>query len=179
MTIKPITLPTAEIHIHADRRLVFQVVTAFNADVSSGGVPGPEVVEDAGDRKLVRFSTPVKFLGMTKIFPTTEWVTMKEPEQIDFNLVPGNGPIVGGLRSLADRFTFEDREGCTLMRYDSTFAIRWSWPGWVLGKLLFAPILESHMKQHLQELKVTVEKRAKRSRVFPQVAKCPEMAVET
>lgn len=175
MTIKPIFLPQAQIHIHADRRLVFQVVTAFGAGMAESGMPVPKVLQDEGDRKLVAFSTPLKMPGYTKIFPTNEWVTMKEPEQIDFNLVPGNGPIVGGLKLLADRFTFEDREGCTLMRYDSKFAIRWSWPGWILGKLLFAPVIRSHMHHHLDELKVMIEERAKRSRVFPQVASCPEM----
>lgn len=177
MTVKPIALPTAEIHIHADRRLVFQVVTAFGAATSESGAPGPKLLQDDGDRKLVQFSTPVKLLGMQKAFPTNEWVTMKEPERIDFNLVPGDGPITGGLKLLSDRFTFEDQSGCTLMRYDSTFGIRWSWPGWVLGKLLFAPILKSHMRHHLDGLKVMVEERAKRSRVFPQVASCPEMSL--
>lgn len=175
MTIKPITLPTAEIHIHADRRLAFQVVTAFGAAMSEGGTPGPKVLQDEGDRKLVAFSTPVKVMGIGKVFPTNEWVTMNEPEQINFDLVPGSGPIVGGLKLLADRFTFEDREGCTLMRYDSKFAIRWSWPGWILGKLLFAPVIKSHMHHHLDTLKEMIEERAKRSRAFPQVASCPEM----
>ncbi len=175
MTIKPIALPPAEIHIHADRRLAFQVVTAFGAAASGGGVPGPKILQDEGDRKLVAFSTPVKLLGMNRVFPTTEWVTLNEPEQIDFDLVPGKGPIAGGLKLLKDRFTFEDREGCTLMRYESTFAIRWSWPGWILGKLLFAPIIGSHMRHHLDELKVMIEERASRSRAFPQVASCPEM----
>lgn len=173
MTPKPITLRPAEVHIHADRRLAFQVVTAFGA-ASSDGSPGPKVLEDHGDRKLVAFSTPVKLLGFSKPFPTTEWVTLNEPEQIDFELVPGKGPIVGGLKLLIDRFTFEDRSGCTLLRYESRFAIRWSWPGWLLGKLLFAPVIGSHMRHHLDELKLTIEERAKRSRAFPQVESCPE-----
>lgn len=176
MTIKPITVEPAEIHIHADRRLVFQVVTAFGAAMSEGRAPGPQVLQDEGDRKLVAFSTPVKVLGMVKIFPTNEWVKMTEPEQVQFDLVPGQGPITGGLKLLSDRFTFEDREGCTLMRYHSKFAIRWSWPGWILGKLLFAPLIKSHMRHHLAELKEMAEERAGRSRAFPQVSSCPEMA---
>ncbi len=177
MTIKPIDLPPAEIHIHADRRLAFQVVTAFGAAMSDEGVPGPKVLRDEGNRKLVAFSTPIKLFGMRKVFPTNEWVTLREPEEVQFDLVPGNGPIVGGLKLLADRFTFEDREGCTLLRYDSRFAIRWSWPGWILGKLLFAPILRSLMRNHLDELKVLIEERASRSRAFPQVESCPDMNV--
>ncbi len=175
MTIKPIELQPAEVHIHADRRLAFQVVTAFGAAMSENGAPPPQVLQDEGDRKLVAFSTPVMLLGMSKTFPTTEWLTMREPEQIDFSLVPGNGPITGGLKMLEDRFTFEDRSGCTLMRYESTFAIRWSWPGWLLGKLLFAPAIKSHMRHHLDDVKMMIEERAKRSRVYPQLESCPEM----
>ena len=174
MTVKPIRLEPAEIHIHADRRLAFQVLTAFSAGRSESGVPGPKVLEDEGERKLVAFHTPVKVLRWRTVFPTNEWVTLYEPGQIDFNLVPGKGPITGGLKLLKDRFTLEDREGCTLMRYDSTFGIRWSWPGWILGKLLFAPVLRSLMRHHLDEVKVTIEERAKRSRVYPQVESCPE-----
>ena len=124
MTVRPIEMDSARIHIHADRRLAFQVLTAFGA--KSGDDSGNEVIEDHGDRKFVRFKTPVKFAGRTWIFETTEWVTLSEPERIDFELVPGKGPITVGLKLLRDRFTLEDRDGCTEMTYDSTFGIRWS-----------------------------------------------------
>jgi hypothetical protein len=175
MSVKPIVVEPAQIHIHADRRLAFQVLTAF--DVVTPGeqaAPAPRILQDEGDRKLVAFSTPIKMLGMTKVFPTTEWVSMQEPEQIDFSMVPGKGVIVGGLKLLQDRFTLEDRSGCTLLRYDSTFGIRWSWPGWILGKLLFERVMRSTMNHHLKEVKVMIEERAKRSRMFPQVENCPE-----
>ncbi len=172
MTVKPIVLPPAEIHVHSDRRLAFQVLTAFGSGDSETGIPRPKVLEDRGDRKLVAFHTPIKLLGRSIVFPTNEWVTLNEPEQIDFRLVPGTGPITGGLKLLEDRFTLEDRKGCTLLRYESTFGIRWSWPGWILGKLLFAPVLRSFMQEHLDEVKITIEDRAKRSRVFPQVESC-------
>ena len=174
MTAKPITVKPAEIHIHADRRLAFQFLSAFGAAMPADMGKPPEVLQDEGDRKLIAFSTPLKMLGMSMVIPTKEWVTLRDPEQIDFSLVPGKGIVTGGLRVLDDRFTLEDRGGCTLMRYDSTFAIRWSWPGWVSGKLLFGRIIRMHMHHHLEQVKVMIEERAQRSRVFPQVANCPE-----
>ena len=175
MTVKPITIKPEEVHIHADRRLAFEVLTSFGTAMSSEDGGGAKVLRDEGDRMLVQFNTPVKLLGRKKIWPTEEWVTLTEPEQIDFELVPGEGPLVGGLKLLMDRFTLRDASGCTVLRYESTFGIRWSWPGWLLGKLVIAPLISSHMRHHLDGVKDTIEARAARSRVYPRVDSCPEM----
>jgi hypothetical protein len=120
---------------------------------------------------LVEFNSPVKIgPGMNTVFKTTEWVTMSEPEQINFRLVPGRGPITGGLRDLSDRFVFDDHGSCTVLTYESAFAIRWSVFGWVLGKMFFARYLKDHMIKHLAEVKTIVEARAGRSKVYPQAA---------
>lgn len=170
MTVKPITMEQERIHIHADRRLAFQVLTAFGAQAGEG--PRNEVIEDNGNRKFIRFRTAVRFAGKSWIMETTEWVTLTEPERIDFELVPGQGPIRGGLKLLRDRFAFEDRDGCTELAYDSTFGIRWSWGGWLLGRLVFKRTMRSLMRRHLQEVKQTIEDRASKSRVFPQNKTC-------
>jgi len=49
--ILPIRLKPVELHIHADRRLAFQVLTAFGARQEDGG--SSTVLKDEGDRKLV------------------------------------------------------------------------------------------------------------------------------
>jgi hypothetical protein len=167
VAVIPIRVEPEEIHIRADRRLAFEVVTGFT---SGNGAPegAPRVLETDGDRLLVEFRTPVDLgFGIRWHFRTVEWLTLKEPEQIDFDLVPGKGPIRGGLKLLTDRFSLHDVDGCTEFRYESTFGIRWSVLGWLLGKLLIQRAMKQHMKKHLAALKVTIEARAERSRVYP------------
>lgn len=55
--IIPIRLEPVECHIHADRRLAFQVLTAFGAKQEDGGAS--RVLADEGHRKLVEFVTPI------------------------------------------------------------------------------------------------------------------------
>ncbi len=166
MAVIPIRIEPEEIHIRADRRLAFQVVTAFGAEQGEHGASA-KVLETEGDRMLVEFNTQVKLLfGMTRVFRTVEWVTLDEPERIDFSLVPGKGPVTGGLKLLEDRFILEDDAGCTDLRYESSFGIRWSIWGWVIGKLWVERYLKRHMREHLATLKETIEARAKRSRLY-------------
>ena len=171
MAVMTIRVEPEEIHIRADRRLAFEVVTSFGGKDGQTGA-SPRVLEEDGDRLLIEFRTPVEFgFGIKRNFRTVEWLTLKEPEQIDFELVPGKGPITGGLKRLDDRFLLEDVDGCTEFRYESTFCIRWSLFGWLLGKLLLQRTIKRHMRHHLAELKETIEARAKRSRVYP--LECP------
>ena len=162
MAIIPIRIEPKEIHIRADRRLAFQVVTAFGADQGENGASS-KVLKTEGDRMLVEFHTPVKmFFGITwvRVYRTVEWVTLHEPDQIDFSQVEGP------LQLLEDRFLLEAVEGCTEFRYESTFGVRWSIFGWILGKLWLERCLKQHMRDHLKELQETIEARAKRSRVY-------------
>jgi len=137
------------------------------------GAEGPSnrVLEDEGTRKFVEFTTPISLgFGMHRNWVTTEWVDLHEPESIDFNLVPGNGPITGGLKLLNDRFELRDQGSCTEFTYHSKFGIRWSVFGWALGKIFLRKLMHKFMREHLIELKVMIEARAELSRVHPQIA---------
>jgi hypothetical protein len=64
----PISIKPVEVHINADRRLVFQYLMAF-------GMPGPDgerttnvLVEEDG-RRLVEFFSTVKMLGRMRRVP--------------------------------------------------------------------------------------------------------------
>ena len=53
MWVIPVRMEAVETHIHADRRLAFQVLTAFGAGQPDGG--SSTVLRDEGHRKLVEF----------------------------------------------------------------------------------------------------------------------------
>lgn len=177
MGVIPIRIPSQAIHVNADRRLAFQVLTAFGVSKGNEG-PYSRVLEDQGTRKFVEFTTPISLgFGMHKTWVTTEWVELHEPDAIDFELFPGKGPITGGLKLLSDRFELSDHGGCTQRTYHSKFGIEWSVLGWVLGKIYTQNFLEKHMREHLSEVKNVIEARAEKSRVHPQVA-CTHSAAE-
>ena len=58
--IIPIRLATVELHMHVDRRLAFEVLTAFGARQDDGG--SSTVLKDEGDRKLVEFRSVIPTL---------------------------------------------------------------------------------------------------------------------
>jgi hypothetical protein len=153
----PIRVPDAALHMHADRRLVFQVVTAF------GTASGSNVLDRREGRLLVEFHTPVRnLLGRKKTYRTVEWVTPREPEAVDFELVEGP------LTMLQDRFVLEDQSGCTRFVYQSRFAIKGWVAGWLLGILVIRPMLRRMMREHVSDIKERAESRAQHSRAFPQ-----------
>ena len=162
----PIRVTPAEIHVHADRRLTFQVLTAFGASAQHPGGASSKVVERAedGKRLLVEFHTPATGpFGRPTVYRTLEWVTLHEPEAIDFD---GQG---GPFSLLRDRFTLKEEAGCTRFRYESTFALKGGIFGWLLGVLYVRRKLGKFMRTHMTEMKETIEERAKRSNVFPQL----------
>ena len=151
-------LEPLEGHFRADRRLAFQVLTAFGAKKSDG--PGSRVLKDEGDRLLVEFVTP---MGKgSKTVKTQEWVTLNEPGEIRFS------GVKGPLQLLEDRFTLEDDNGCTNFRYESTIGVRGWWLGWLIARYYAKPIVERLMRAHMPEMKEAIENRAKRSRMYPQ-----------
>ena len=170
MAVIPIKIKPEKIHITSDRRLAFQVITAFGASNGSKGIengPSNRVLREEDDRKLIEFVTPVNLgPGMSRNWVTNEWVKMSEPEEVTFDLVPGKGPITGGLKLLSDRFVFEVVDNCTDLTYESTFGIRWSVFGWLFGKMFVERYLKKHMREHLAEVKPVIEARAARSRVY-------------
>ena len=153
--IIPIRLSAVTLHIHADRRLAFQVLTAFGARQDNGG--SSSVLKDEGTRKLVEFRTP---LG-SKIYRTIEWVTLHAPGEIRFDGVEGPVPL------LRDRFLLEDEAGCTRFLYESTIGVRGSLVGWLIARWRVRPVLERFMRQHSASLKRTIEARAQQSRLYP------------
>ena len=171
MFVIPIRLQPIEVHIHADRRLAFQVITAFGASAQTGET-STKVLSREADRLLVEFRIPVRGLfGRQKVYRTVEWVTPYEPERVEFDTVEGPTAMK------RDRFILEELGGCTCIRYESECGI-WGWvPGWLLGVLYVRPMLKRLMQEHLEEMKETIEARARRSKMFPQQP-CTLEAVE-
>lgn len=158
--IIPIRLATVELHMHVDRRLAFEVLTAFGARQDDGG--SSTVLKDEGHRKLVEFRSVIPTPGNPqKIYRTVEWVTLHEPDEIRFE------GVEGPLALLRDQFLLQDVDGCTLFRYESTIGLRGGLVGWVRGQLLVCPILRRFMREHSRKLKATIEARAKKSRMYP------------
>ena len=158
----PIRLPPVEVHIHADRRLAFQVITAFDVPANGDG-PSSRVLSREGDGLLVEFNSPIRgLLGGRKVYRTVEWVTLHEPERIDFK------GVKGPLSHLRDRFILEPEGGCTRFRYESKIGVRGRVIGWIIGMLYVRPKLGRFMREHTAEMKEAIEARAERSRMFPQ-----------
>lgn len=158
--IIPIRLTPVKLHVHADRRLAFQVLTAFGARTEDGG--SSKVLKDEGGRKLVEFHSMIPTPGDPhKIYRTVEWVTLHEPDEIRFE------GVEGPLDLLRDRFALEDVAGCTLFRYESTIGLNGGIPGWVRGQLVVRPVLLKFMREHSRKLKATIEDRARQSRLYP------------
>ena len=55
------------------------------------------------------------------------------------------------------------------MTYESRFAVKTPVIGWILARLMIAPVMRRHMVEHLEDIRGLCEARAVRSRVFPQV----------
>ncbi len=158
--IIPIRLKPVELHIHADRRLAFQVLTAFGARQEDGS--SSTVLKEEGERKLVEFHSIIPTPGAPqKMYRTVEWVMLHEPDEIRFE------GIEGPLDLLKDRFLLQDVDGCTFFRYESTFGVSGGLTGWLRGRLLVRPVLRRFMRTHSLKLKKTIEDRARRSRVYP------------
>ncbi len=161
MWLIPVRLTPLEVHLHADRRLAFQVITAFGA--GQEGQAASRVLSRENVRLLVEFHTPGKGLfGRRKIYRTVEWVTPHEPERVDFDTVEGP------LTMMRDHIILEDQGGCTLLRYESECGLWGSVAGWLMMVLYVRPLKRRLMLEHLDEMKQTNEQRAKRSRVYPQ-----------
>jgi hypothetical protein len=170
-----IHIPDQSAHIHAQRELAFEMISAMGTGGTGDENPIATVLKQETHRMLVEFNNPLKIGPISTNWKTTEWVSPYMPSAIDFELVPASGILTGGLRELIDRFEFTQQGNCTVLTYKSQFGIRWSVGGWLLGKTVIAPIIKSHMIEHLDEVKEMVENRAKRSRVYPQLA-CSEVS---
>lgn len=158
----PISIGPIQVHIHADRRLAFQVLTAFGAATQADGASSRVLSQENG-RLLVEFHTRVHTLfGWRKDYRTVEYVTLHEPELVEFDTV--EGPFA----MMYERFTLQDDGGCTLLRYDGRFGLPGWLGGWILGVVYVRPLLNRFMRRHIMDMKEAMESRARRSRAFPQ-----------
>ncbi len=160
-----IRVPTAEVHVHADRRLAFQLLTSWGV-TGPGGALRSKVLEKTDDRVLCEFYTPIKAMGLKWVQKTVEWVTTEEPQLIEFEAIKAPLPV------LLCKWSLDEWGGCTKFKYDATIALHGSIFGWVFGMLFIRPMFHRMMKEHLNELRETIEARSARSRVFPQQP-CP------
>ncbi|MBI4305389.1 MAG: hypothetical protein HY678_03625 [Chloroflexi bacterium] len=157
----PVRMKPVSAHIHADRRLAFQVLTAFGARQNGEGAS--KVLQDDGDAKVVEFRSVVPMLfGRKKEYRTVERVTLKEPEEIRFQ------GVEGPLDLLQDRLVLSRAKDCTWFTYESTVGVKGSLAGWLVSQLFVRPLLSRFMRQHVVKLKATIEERARNSKVFPQ-----------
>ena len=158
----PLRLKSRQVEIQADQRLVFQYLTAFGAG-GAGGTGTSRVLRDEGAHKLVEFHTEVgDLIGRKRTVRTVAWVTLDEPDSIDFEAV--SGPLA----ILRDRLELEEHGGCTVLRYHSTIGVRGWIFGWIFAALVIRPIADRHTRLHLLEIKEATEARARRSKVYPQ-----------
>ncbi len=165
--MKPIILEPREVHIHADRRLVFQTMSAFGNDGLKDS--RSKVLEDHGECKLVEFHTPMNVRGKQHIVRSVEWVQLKEHERIDFSLAhPNPEDKIFALSVLENSFLFGEAGGCTLFRYESKYALKAPIIGWPIARFMMKNVMDNHMDEHVLEIKELCEARAARSHVFPQ-----------
>ena len=160
-----IRIPTVQVHVEADRRLALQVLTAWGV-TGPRGEPTSKVLEKSGDRVLCEFYTPVRAFGRRWMQRTEEWVTVVEPERIEFEAIKAPLPV------LLCTFSLDEWGDCCLFKYDATIALHGSLLGWVFGALLIRPMFRRTMREHLAEMKARIESRAAHSRLFPQ-RRCP------
>ena len=152
-----IRLSSIEIQINAERRQVFQFITTFGAATSGAEMSSRVLSRDDG-RLLVEFKTPVPILfGVRKVVRTVEWVTPHEPERVEFEEV--EGPLAMRRESLI----LEEEGGGTRLRYEAELGVRGWVLGWLLGVLYVRPKLERAVREHLKEMRETIEVQAKES----------------
>lgn len=163
MPVIPVRLPPQEVHIHADRRLAFQVLTAFGASQGIEGGASQVLRREDDGSLLVEFHTQGQGLfGQRKVYRTVERVTLHEPDRVEFE------GVEGPLTLLEDRFFLAADGNCTRLRYESRFGLRGWIAGWLISLLYVRPLMRRMMRHHLAEMKETIEARAKRSKVYPQ-----------
>ncbi len=163
MPLIPVRLPPQEVHIHADQRLAFQVITAFGVSQGLDGSHSKVLRREDDGRILVEFHTQGPGLfGRPKLYRTVERVTLHEPGRVEFD------GVEGPLTLLEDRFFLEADGNCTCLRYESRFGLRGWLVGWLVSVLYVRPLMRRMMRQHLEEMKDIIETRARRSKVYPQ-----------
>ena len=108
---------------------------------------------DEGGRYLVEFRPEVKIVGsLKKRVRSVEWVTLRKPDQIEFD------HHEGVLSLLHDRFLISDEGETTRLRYESTMGLSGWVFGWALAFFVVRPLLQRFMFSHVKELKENIER---------------------
>ena len=150
--VMALRLTPAEVYVDASQAAVFARLTAFRENRLPNAWPRVLEADESGSSLLVEFRTPVTgLLGRRKVHRTVERVTIDEPNEVRFQ------GVEGPLDLLSDRISVEAFEGGTLVRYESTVGLRGSVFGWLLCLLYVRPVLGRFIKQHLMQLKRSVE----------------------
>ncbi len=149
--IVPIRMEPAEVQIDAPRPLVYARLTLFTAE---GATEGPTVLRrEASGALIVEFRSTVRgLLGGEKTHRTVERVTLSEPEELRFL------GLEGPLALLRDRISLIEAGSGTLVRYESTFGLKGSILGWLLGIAYVKRVLARFMRAHLSKLKDSIER---------------------
>ena len=148
--IVPIRMEPAEVQIDAPQPLVYARLTSFTAE---GATEGSTVLgREASGVFVVEFRTTVRgLLGGEKTHRTVERVTLSEPEELRFL------GLEGPLALLQDRISLVEESSGTRLRYESTFGLKGSVLGWLLGVAHVKRVLARFMRAHLSQLKDSIE----------------------
>ncbi len=149
----PVRMEAAEIQVDAEKSGVFRNLTSF---ATGSGSIGPKVlVREEGGTLLVEFRTTVTgFLGRRKTHRTLERVTLREPDEVLFQ------GVEGPLALLSDRISLVTEGAGTRVRYESTVGLKGSIFGWLICKLYVRRVLGKFMRQHLNQMKDSLERPA-------------------
>jgi hypothetical protein len=146
-----------EVEIRAHRRLVFEAITAFGAAAPGAG-PSSRILSRDDGRLLVEFKTSVPlFFRMRKVFRTVERVILQEPEQVEFE------EVEGPLAMRRERIVLDEEDGGTRVRYEAELGVGGWALGWLLGVLFVRPKMTRAVREHLQEIKESIEAQATKS----------------
>ncbi len=148
------------VHIMADRRLVFQMLSAIGQGQMPGSEGSSKVLEREGDRIVAEFHTPVKSVTGTKVYRTVEEVYLYPEERITFR------GLEGPMALMEEEFLLEEDQGCTDLHYSGTFAMGYWIFGWLVARFYVKRMLQRVVREHMLEIKGASEARASRSKVF-------------
>ncbi len=160
MMVIPIKLPELKVHIKADQRLVFQLLSAIGQGQMPGSEGSSKVLESNGDTMVAEFTTPVKTLTGRRSYRTVEEVTLYPSERITFH------GLEGPLPHMQEEFRLEGEEGCTDLYYTGEFGMGYWVFGWLMARFYVRGLLKKTILDHMMEIKEAAESRAQRSLVF-------------
>jgi hypothetical protein len=139
--------------------LVYQMLAAIGQGSTKDGERA-EVVRRDGGELVADFWTRVTIVRVDRLVRTRERVVLRPPDQLDYEHL--DGPV-RGLRETITVTTAGDGE--TTMTYAGTYGSRNLLD--YLRARLARPTIHRVMEQHFQDLRERAERRAARSRVFP------------